>query len=127
MNRSGLIFPQLLKKSRAELADVVVVCDNMDLECGRIRLRRGGSHAGHNGIKSIMSHTGGADFLRIYVGIGRPAPWVSVVDHVLGAPEGQESEDMKQGVFRAAAALSRLLEGEDEQKVMNEFNRTGPS
>ena len=84
MNRSGEILPAIMKKNRVEPSGLIVVTDNMDLPIGRIRMKPGGSSAGHNGLKSVMTHVGSSDFYRLYIGIGRPAEGESVVDHVLG-------------------------------------------
>jgi PTH1 family peptidyl-tRNA hydrolase len=127
MNRSGIVVPPLCARARCDASDLIVICDNMDLECGRIRIRRGGSDAGHNGIKSVIAYAQRTDFLRLYVGIGRPEPSVSVVDHVLGIPGVKESKLLHSGLDKAADALLQLLGGADEQKVMNEFNRALPS
>ena len=66
MNNSGIIFPHLVKGEDR----VVVIVDNMDLPVGRIRIRQGGSAAGHNGLKSIINNIG-ADFIRLYIGIAK--------------------------------------------------------
>ncbi|MGM0431346.1 MAG: aminoacyl-tRNA hydrolase [Spirochaetota bacterium] len=125
MNRSGEIIPFALKKAGADVLNLVVACDTIDLPAGVVRVRRGGSPAGHNGIKSVLEYTGDPHFLRVYIGVGRPSQGTSVVDHVLGSPSEEEHERFLHGVRRAASALIQLLEGTEEQRVMNEFNRKG--
>lgn len=123
MNRSGEIIPFALKKAKSFVFDLIITCDTIDLPVGVVRVRRGGSPAGHNGLKSVLAYAGGSDFLRVYIGVGRPPRGTSVVDHVLGSPGGEEQELFSYGVKQAASALIQLLEGNEEQKVMNEFNR----
>jgi PTH1 family peptidyl-tRNA hydrolase len=117
MNDSGKIagdFPDIPPK------DMIVVCDQMDLPPGIIRIRKGGSSAGHNGLKSLIAEFGGSDFIRIYVGIGRPDPGVSVVDHVLS----RDSDPLaKKGVELASKALIDLLQGKSLEEVAFVYNR----
>lgn len=103
---------------------MIVVCDNLDLPAGYIRIRKGGSSAGHNGLKSMIGELGSAEFIRIYIGIGRPGPDVAVVNHVLQRPEpGEEREALESGIVRGAEALEALLNGMPLQEAMVEFNR----
>lgn len=90
MNRSGAIVPELFRRFGAGADELLVVFDQMDLEPGRTRLKPHGSHAGHNGLRSIDEALGGKPYHRLAVGVGRPAPGVSVVDHVLGVPSTEE-------------------------------------
>jgi len=122
MNNSGLAARQVLRACRMDTKNMLVVCDNLDLSPGTCRLKRGGGDAGHNGLKSIIDHTGKNDFLRLYLGIGRPGRQNAVVDWVLGEPESADRELMQQAVRRAAEAVQSLLFQEIEQ-VMNELNR----
>ena len=123
MNNSGSIFPALLRRTAGRIEDTVVICDNMDLEPGMIRIRKRGSHAGQRGLKSIIEETGTAEFIRIYVGIGRPSADSHAIDHVLGIPAGQELERIMSGVKRAADAVLQIVSGAALEQVMNEFNR----
>ncbi len=123
MNRSGTILPHILNTSIYTVSDIILICDNMDLPPGEIRIKRKGSSAGHNGIKSVMEYASSGEFTRIYIGVGRPAQGISVVDHVLGIPEGDELESMLFGVASAAQALEAILSGADLSKVINEYNR----
>ena len=122
MNRSGDIFPALWSVTGGEVPSLVVVCDTLDLPPGQCRLRRGGSSAGHKGLVSIIARLGRADFLRLYVGIGRPSGRQEVVDFVLGPPAGPEAEDLERGVRRAADGVLALLR-EEPEKVMNALNQ----
>jgi PTH1 family peptidyl-tRNA hydrolase len=117
MNRSGAIFPAL---SVGE--ELLVVCDTLDLPPGVCRLRRGGSSAGHKGLSSVIEALGRSDFLRLYIGIGRPSRQEEVVDYVLGSPIGVEAECLRRGEQKAAEGVLALLR-EDPQKVMNVLNQ----
>ena len=124
MNRSGEVLPAVLRRLRASPEQMAVVCDQIDLPPGTIRIKRGGSNAGHRGLNSISSCLGDDCFVRVYVGIGRPASRAEVVDHVLSAPEGAEQQRFEAGIGRAAAAVLRLLDSPLEE-VMSEFNQRG--
>jgi PTH1 family peptidyl-tRNA hydrolase len=120
VNRSGAIFPSL----PVEAARLLVVCDTLDLPPGSCRLRRGGSSAGHKGLASIIASLGRSDFLRLYIGIGRPSRPEEVVDWVLGTPVGAEAELLRRGEERAAEGVLALLH-EEPERVMNVLNQ-GP-
>ena len=122
MNRSGDVVPVIIRKFQATADNIVVVCDNLDLAPGLCRIKRGGGNAGHNGLTSLIQAYGTADFLRVYIGVGRPQHKTAVVSHVLGSPKGDERTELDEGIRRAAEALYRLFE-EPLQRVMNEFNR----
>lgn len=122
MNNSGTIIASLRRKFQLSPEELVVVCDNLDLPPGVVRVKQGGGTAGHNGLASIVQHLGTKDFLRVYIGIGRPQFRGDVVKYVLGVPAEEERTDLKAGIDRAAEALVELLTNSPE-KVMNEFNR----
>ena len=73
MNRSGLILPGITKKYIGSDTSLVVICDNMDLQYGECRVKTKGSNSGHNGMSSIIENYEHGDFIRIYIGISRPA------------------------------------------------------
>ncbi len=121
MNNSGDIAKHFRRQA---CSDMIVVLDQMDLPLGMIRIREGGSSAGHNGLKSLIEKFGCSDFVRIYVGIGRPAAGVSVVDHVLSRESDPRFEE---GVKLATEALCSLIEGTSIKEVIHAYNRrVGP-
>lgn len=122
MNNSGTILPVLKRKFQLSPDELVVVCDNLDLPTGVVRVKQGGGTAGHNGLASLVQHLGTKDFLRVYVGIGRPQYRGDVVKYVLGVPAAEERADLEAGIDRASDAMVELLTTAPE-KVMNEFNR----
>ncbi len=102
---------------------VLVVSDDVALAPGRLRVRRGGSAGGHNGLKNIIQHLGTDQFPRIRVGVGnKPHPDYDMVDWVLGKPQGEDLEAIREAVRRAADAVECLIrEGPDS--AMNHYNR----
>lgn len=122
MNRSGEVVRPLLTYTNLPLSSLLVVCDTLDLPPGRIRLRMKGSSAGHNGLKSIISAAGTGDFMRLYIGIGRPRGGMSVVNYVLGRPSSEEQPLLEGAVIRAGKAVLGML-GNGPEVVMNEINR----
>jgi PTH1 family peptidyl-tRNA hydrolase len=121
MNRSGDIMKAVYRNSLC-IQKTVVVCDNMDLFPGVVRLKKGGGSAGHNGLKSIIDKTGTDSFYRIYVGIGRAESSDRTVDHVLGIPSGAERVKYLEGTDIAARCILEMANTPPE-KVMNEINR----
>ena len=122
MNRSGQIIPLLYKKWLGENYRFIIVCDNMDLQPGEIRIKQKGSSAGHNGIKSMLEYLDTDQFIRVFIGVGRPSSGENVVDHVLGrASEGAAGAILK-AEERAVLAVESLAVM-PLPKVMNEFNR----
>lgn len=119
MNNSGEIIKDIKDFDKENL---IVICDQMDLPVGNIRIKKGGGSAGHNGLKSIINNLDGfTNFIRIYVGIGRPEAGVSVVDHVLGIEEN--SEEFKKGIDLAASALIDLISIDSLDKIMQKYNK----
>lgn len=122
MNLSGEAVGPAARFYRIEPKDVVVIHDDLDLDFGRVQIKVGGGHGGHNGLRSLISHLGSPDFVRIRVGIGRPGGKREVVGYVLGGFDKKESEELPFVLDRAAAAARCVLQG-DPVRCMNEFNR----
>lgn len=91
MNLSGRVIPILFKKGY-QLSDVLVIYDELEKKFGALQLKQGGSHRGHNGVRSIMEH--GEDFWRLRIGIDRPARKEDVGDYVLSKFTADEEEKM---------------------------------
>lgn len=90
MNRSGLVVGRYARRFGLPPGQVLVVHDEMDLPLGRIKFKRGGSSAGHNGVESVMAELGSPDFWRLRLGIGRPTDRGGVTDFVLEAFTAEE-------------------------------------
>jgi peptidyl-tRNA hydrolase, PTH1 family len=122
VNRSGAAVEGLLREYRGTADDLVVVYDDLDLSFGRIRIRAGGSAAGHRGILSILESLAGASFYRIRVGIGRPPDGVDAADYVLEPFTGEEVEELKMVVDRAAESVVCFLDN-GPRRAMELYNR----
>ena len=122
MNNSGIAIHALLTYYNIDIKDFLVIYDDLDMEVGRIRLRQKGSAGGHNGIKSIIAHTGTQAFDRIKVGIGRPKQGRSVVDHVLGKFDQDDYITVTNTLEKVNEAVQFYLQEADFVKTMQKFN-----
>jgi peptidyl-tRNA hydrolase, PTH1 family len=120
MNRSGLAVRELLERWDITPPDVLVVCDDLNLPLGTIRLRAGGSAGGHNGIKSIISEIGTDQFPRLRFGIG-PAGGGNAADFVLSDFAADELPVAERAVERSVKAIHSLWEN-GIAKTMSLFN-----
>ena len=123
MNRSGEALGQIFRKTGCTIGDAVIVCDSLDLDPGVIRIKRKGGSGGQKGLESIIAVTGGSNFPRLFVGIGRPKYKGEIPAYVLSKPAGTEAELFFAAVDRAGKALSELVSG-DLNSIMNEYNRS---
>ena len=126
MNLSGKALARLVKKYRIQPACLVVAHDDLDLRPGQIRLRTGGSSAGHKGIQSVIDCLGTRDFIRLKIGIGRPAGKTGedeIIDYVLGEFGPGQAALVASALPRAADSLECLI-GEGLEAAMNRFNRS---
>jgi len=121
MNRSGDVVAGLARYFDVPVSDLLVVVDEAALPFGRLRVRRGGSAGGHNGLKSIIAHLGTDQFPRLRVGVGRGDARRDLADHVLGRFEGGESAELEEVITRAADAVEMFAAADIEQ-VMNTYN-----
>jgi PTH1 family peptidyl-tRNA hydrolase len=121
MNRSGQSVAALAGFYRYPPGQLLVVHDDLDLPPGTARLKRGGGHGGHNGLRDLMAALGSPDFLRLRLGVGHPGPGGDVVGYVLSAPRGEERPLIDQAIDRALEVLPRLIDGEVDQ-VMSLLN-----
>jgi len=102
-------------------AEIVVVHDDMDLEFGRVKVKVGGGHGGHNGLKSLFQHLGTQDFVRVRVGIGRPRPHMDGADYVLEPFSTAEWRSLPEVLETAADAVEMVLR-EGPTSAMNRHN-----
>jgi PTH1 family peptidyl-tRNA hydrolase len=121
MNASGEGVRYLLARFTSVPEDLIVVYDDMDLPVGKIRVRPGGSAAGHNGIKSIIAALNTQEFPRVRVGIGKAPEGVGGLSYVLGSLDASERREMERAVITAADAVACMLE-EGIEAAMNRFN-----
>lgn len=121
MNLSGESIRAFMDFYKVPLDDCIVVYDDLDTPFGQIRLRMQGSAGGHNGIKSVIQHTGTQQFNRIRVGISRPAPGYPIVDYVLADFTKEEQKALPEIVQTCVDALEYALEHSFD-KTMAKFN-----
>lgn len=101
--------------------ELIVICDDINLPPGKVRIRAKGSAGGHNGLKNIILNLGTEQFIRIRVGVGARPEYMDLVDYVLGRPSGEDKKLMEEGIATAAeAALAVVTDGVDA--AMNRFN-----
>jgi PTH1 family peptidyl-tRNA hydrolase len=124
MNLSGDSVAEALRYLPVEVSDLVVVYDEMDLPAGKLRIRPGGGHGGHNGMRSIIASLGSDAFPRVRVGVGRPEGKGSATGHLLSRMNGDERRWFDGAVALAADAVDAILQRGAAQ-AMNEFNGRG--
>ncbi len=120
MNLSGDAVGAITRYYKGEERDVIVIHDELDFEPGEVRVKLGGGHGGHNGVRSVASHVG-SEFVRVRVGIGKP-PAGRGADHVLSrfsAPDRRIADD---AVETSADAVEMIID-EGVKKAMNRYNR----
>lgn len=120
MNRSGRAVKGLLKHYKAGLNSLIVFHDDIDLPPGTLRVKQGGGHGGHNGIRDIIA-TSGADFIRIKIGVGEAPGRMDSADYVLQVLKGERLEELLVDAARAADAAKVLLE-DGLAAAQNQFN-----
>ncbi|MFA5145550.1 MAG: aminoacyl-tRNA hydrolase [Candidatus Omnitrophota bacterium] len=122
MNLSGTPVSSLLNKHRINLDDLLIVCDDLDLEFGRIKLRPSGSSGGHRGLESIIGSLGSQGFARLRIGVDRPPKHTEASEYVLSPFTRREKEQIGQIIEDAQEACrSWAVEGVTE--TMNIFNK----
>ena len=121
MNLSGDAVAGLAGFYKVAVPDVLVVLDEVALPLGRLRAGRGGSHGGHNGLKSVIARLGTADVPRLRIGVGRGDGRRELADHVLGTFAAEERDEVEAAVLRAAEA-SVMFVTDGIERVMNVFN-----
>jgi PTH1 family peptidyl-tRNA hydrolase len=128
VNCSGVAVKGLMQKYRIPVEDLVIICDDLDLPAGKIRIRQNGGSGGHNGLKSIIADIGSQDFCRVKVGIGRPQGEQNVyidedavISYVLGDFTPDEMKLIEPAVIRAVEAIECIL-AEGVTAAMNKFN-----
>jgi len=114
MNNSGRAVRKIVAKKHIEYRDMLVVYDDLDLDFGRMRMRKRGSSGGHRGIESIIQELGIQDFARIKIGIGRPRSSVDPTDYVLSNFNSSERKELPSILDKAVqVCLDWINEGQD--------------
>lgn len=121
MNRSGASVGPYAADKGLEPESILVAHDDLDLPPGTVRLKRGGGHGGHNGLRDIAERLGSKAFLRLRIGIGHPGSREEVTPFVLGRPTPEERTAVGEAFARVDEALPDLLAG-DLQRAMNRLH-----
>jgi PTH1 family peptidyl-tRNA hydrolase len=123
MNGSGLAVGSFARFHRIEPESILVVHDEIDLPPGAVRLKQGGGHGGHNGLRDIIAHIG-ADFWRLRLGVGHPGSKDEVIDYVLSRPAPAERESIEAALLRGLDIIPPLLR-DGAQKAMQSLHTRG--
>ena len=118
MNASGRAVGALAQFYKIAPAEILVVHDDLDLPPGVARLKLGGGHGGHNGLKDIIAHLGTRDFWRLRLGIGHPGERAEVVNFVLNDPRKEERALIEQAVQRAFEVSDLIIAGKQEAAML---------
>jgi PTH1 family peptidyl-tRNA hydrolase len=118
MNLSGKSVAALARFFKIPPENILVAHDELDVPPGQVKMKFGGSHAGHNGLKDIQAQLGTAGFWRLRLGIGHPGVKAEVVDYVLRKPPLAEREGVDKAIEQSLGALDLLLTGEMERATM---------
>lgn len=123
MNESGQSVSLLAKRHNVDdIARIVIVHDELDLEVGRLKLKEGGGLAGNNGLKSVKQHMHTDEFLRVRIGIGKPPGKQQGANHVLKKPSKAEAESLAVSIEEAADAVE-LIVAQGMAAAMNAMNQ----
>lgn len=122
MNNSGESIVQALDFYKLDISRLIVICDDISLDPGKLRIRRKGSHGGHNGLRSICDLTGSNDFLRIKIGVGKkPHPDYDLAKWVLGKFSKDAAADMEISAGNACQCIELMVQDKTDE-AMNRFN-----
>lgn len=122
MNLSGESLRLFVDYYKIAPSEVLVICDDVDLPLGSLRLRKEGSPGGHNGLKSIEKCLGTSLYLRLKIGVGAKKEQQDLADHVLGRFTNEEALMLPEIIEKAVFIVKRLVD-EDINKVMNDMNQ----
>jgi peptidyl-tRNA hydrolase, PTH1 family len=118
MNLSGKSVAALARFYKIAPHEMLVAHDDLDLQPGQLKLKQGGGHAGHNGLKDIHAQLGTPDYWRLRLGIGHPGVKAEVVDYVLKKPSAEHRDAIFKSIDQSLDALDLLLAGDMERATM---------
>ncbi|MDP3087036.1 MAG: aminoacyl-tRNA hydrolase [Methylotenera sp.] len=118
MNASGKAVAALANYYKITPAEILVIHDELDLPAGSIKLKVGGGHGGHNGLKDIEAALGTKDFWRLRVGIGHPGDRNEVINFVLKPPTKDEQAAIDERIYESTKLIGLLLSGEFENVML---------
>lgn len=118
MNASGKAVAALANYYKITPAEILVVHDELDLPVGSAKLKFGGGHGGHNGLKDIHAALGTADYWRLRLGIGHPGDRNEVINYVLKAPTREENDALQDSIHAACSVVDLMLQGDFENAML---------
>ncbi|MBL11042.1 MAG: aminoacyl-tRNA hydrolase [Acidiferrobacteraceae bacterium] len=121
MNESGQSIGSFIRYFDIQPHAVLIIHDDLDLDPGSVRLKIGGGHAGHNGLRDIISHIDSNAFVRLRIGIGHPGSAHQVTDYVLQKPPGGERKAIFEVILRSIGLMDEIILG-DHAAVMNKLH-----
>lgn len=122
MNNSGDAVKEAAAFYKIPNEKIIIIFDDISLDVGKLRIKRKGTDGGHNGIKSIIAQTGGSNFPRIKLGVGKkPHPDYDLADWVLSEFKKDEARPLKEAIDNACCALELMLDGKIDE-AMNRYN-----
>lgn len=121
MNHSGRSIAAVARFYRIPPEAILVAHDELDLDPGVVRLKRGGGHGGHNGLRDAIAQLGSKDFLRLRIGIGHPGHKDQVVDYVLQKPSPDDRIAIERAIDRALEVVPEVISG-DLERAMNRLH-----
>ena len=121
MNNSGECVRALMDFYKIPADDILIICDDVSLPTGKLRIRAKGSAGGHNGLKSIIAHAGTSDFARLRIGVGeKPEGW-DLADHVLAHFPKEEEAEVREALKKVVGAVKCIL-SDSVEEAMNRYN-----
>ena len=121
MNLSGEAIKEARDFYNVKPEEIIVIYDDIDIEKGKIKLRKKGGPGSHNGMKSVVQELSTTDFIRIRVGIGQPEFKSDMINYVIGKVPEEEQKILQQGTKKAAEAIEEILKNGIDI-AMNKFN-----
>ena len=121
MNLSGICIKQFVEFYKIDKEEILIIYDDMDIEPGKIKIKKKGSSGGHNGMKSIIQELGTEEFHRIRIGIGKPLEEQDKINYVIGKIQQQEILKLHEGVEEAEKAVVEIIKNGIDI-AMNKFN-----
>lgn len=122
VNLSGAAVKNLVQAYEVPLSALIVVHDDIDLPAGAVRVKRGGGHGGHNGLRSVNESLGSGEYVRVRIGVGRPPGRMDPADYVL-QPMRREALDTLEAVIPAAAQATMHVLEHGVESAMQEYNQ----
>jgi peptidyl-tRNA hydrolase, PTH1 family len=121
MNRSGQSVGKVARYYKLTPEEILIVHDELDFDVGVLKLKKDGGHAGHNGLRDIISHLGAKDFYRLRIGIGRPVAGMEVADYVLSMPSKNDWQLIASAIDQGKEFIDQIIAG-DIAVAMNKMN-----